>query len=252
MQGLGFDIEVDEFSGPLDLLCKLIETGQMEASRIRVSDLIATYAAYLSVEKAIPLGRVSEFISLTARLLLVKVRGLFPKGPAVVTDRGMFNPTEDFADEVLRAAILRYRPFRNASRVLAERLALRQRIFLRQPKEADQPLFDFGDLYSLAKLWWDLILAKDGAGPEGSVGPSEEMLGFEQSEPDAAQVERRMDEIVSSLRGKGPIPFRAILGERTGRRAVVVSLLALLELARLGILKLQQEGRFGELRFEIA
>ena len=199
-----------------------------------------------------PLVRVSEFISLTARLLLVKVRGLFPKGPAVVTDRGMFNPTEDFADEVLRAAISRYRPFRNASRVLAERLALRQRIFLRQPKEADQPLFDFGDLYSLAKLWWDLILAKDGAGPEGSVGPSEEMLGFEQSEPDAAQVERRMDEIVSSLRGKGPIPFRTILGERTGRRAVVVSLLALLELARLGVLKLQQEGRFDELRFEIS
>jgi len=249
---LGFDIEVDEFSGPLDLLCKLIETGQMEASRIRVSDLIATYAAYLSVERAMPLGRVSEFISLTARLLLVKVRRLFPKGPAATADQETFKPQDDFADEALRAAILRYRPFRNASRILGERLAFRQRIFLRQSKDDEKPLYDFGDLYSLARLWWDLILEKSATGPERILGPSEEMLGFEPGEPDAAQVERRMEEIVSSLRGKGPVLFGTILGQRAGRCAIVVSLLALLELARLGVLKLQQEGRFDELRFEIS
>lgn len=252
MQGLGFEIEVDEFSGPLDLLCRLIETGQMEASRINVNDLITTYAAYLSVEKAMPIGRVSEFISLTARLLLVKVRGLFPKGPAADPDQGSFNLASDFADEALRAAITRYRPFRNASRLLAERLASRQRIFLRQAKETDRLIYDFGDLYSLARLWWDLILAKDSAGLDRSLGPSEEMLGFEPSETDAAQVERRMEEIVSSLRGNGPVPFRSLLGEQAGRSAIVVSLLALLELARLGVLRLQQEGRFGELLFDIA
>jgi len=249
---LGFDIEVDEFSGPLDLLCKLIETGQIEASRIRVSDLIASYAAYLSLEKGMPLGRVSEFISLTAQLLLVKVRRLFPKGPAAATGQEIFNPPDDFADEALRAAILRYRPFRNASRILAERLAFRQRIFLRQSKDDEQPLYDFGDLYSLARLWWDLILEKGAAGTERILGPSEEMLGFEPAQPDAAQVEHRMEEILSSLRGKGPFPFGAILGERAGRGAIVVTLLALLELARLGVLRLRQEGRFGELRFEIS
>jgi len=249
---VGFDIEVDEFSGPLDLLCKLIETGQIEASKIRVSDLIATYAAYLSVEKAMPIGRVSEFISLTARLLLVKVKRLFPKGAAALPDQETFNPQDDFADEALRAAIQRYRPFRNASRILAERLASRQRIFLRQSKEDEQPLYDFGDLYSLARLWWDLILEKSTTGPERVLGPSEEMLGFEPGEPDTAQVERRMEEIVSYLRGKGPVLFGTILGQRAGRGAIIVSLLALLELARLGVLRLQQEGSFGELRFEIS
>lgn len=244
---MGFEIEVEEFTGPLDLLCKLVETGEMEAGRIRVSDLIRTYVSYLLVEKSVPIGKVSEFISLTARLLLGKVRGLLP--PVSAGEEEIAVSIGNDGDEALRAALERYRPFRKAAQVLAQRLAERQLFMIRQTEE-DPPVYDFGDLYSLARLWWDLIAARKIPASENGLIPSDEMLGFESPEPDFLQVEGRMLELEAFLSSKGPVGFRSIIPAGSSRSAIVVTLLALLEMARLGRLKIIQEERFGELEFQ--
>jgi segregation and condensation protein A len=244
---LGFEIEVEEFSGPLDLLCRLVENGEMEASKVRVSDLIRTYSSYLLVEKAIPFGTVSEFISLTARLLLGKVRGLFPPVPADSTEIAV-EMTEN-ADDALREALERYRPFRKASKVLAERHAKRLLFVLRQTDE-EPPVYDFGDLYSLARLWWELIATSRKPGSGNWANPSSEMLGFESPEPDFLQVERRMVELEAFLALGIPFSFKTIIRAGANRSTVVVTLLALLEMARLGQVRIIQEERFGELRFQ--
>jgi len=244
---LGFKIDVEEFSGPLDLLCKLIETGEMEASRIRVGDLVRTYSSYLLVEKGVPFGTISEFISLTARLLLGKVRGLFP--PTSIETEESIVAASGNADEALRAALERYRPFRKAAELLGSRLLERQHFFLRQTEEGP-PIYDYGDLYSLARLWWDLLSSKGKGTSEAARIPSEEMLGFESPEPDFLQVERRMHELEILLSQKGPVLFRAVAPLSSNRSTIVVTLLALLEMARLGQLKIIQEERFGEIRFQ--
>lgn len=244
---MGFEIEVEEFSGPLDLLCRLVENGEMEASKVRVSDLIRTYSSYLLVEKAIPFGTVSEFISLTARLLLGKVRGLFPPVPADSTEIDV--AVTENADDALREALERYRPFRKASRLLAERHAKRLQFVLRQTDE-EPPVFDFGDLYSLARLWWELIATSRKPGYGNRANPSSEMLGFESPEPDFLQVERRMVELEAFLVLGIPFSFKTIIQAGAHRSTVVVTLLALLEMARLGQLRIIQEERFGELRFQ--
>lgn len=244
---MGFDIEVEEFSGPLDLLCKLVESGEMEASKVRVSDLIRTYSSYLLLEKAIPFGTVSEFISLTARLLLGKVRGLFPPVSSETTGNAV--EMAENADEALREALERYRPFRKAAGILAERHAERLQFVLRQIDE-ELPVYDFGDLYSLARLWWDLIAATRNPSSGDRTTPSDEMLGFESPEPDFLQVEKRMAELEAFLALGVPVKLKTILQHGANRSIVVVTLLALLEMARLGQLKIIQEERFGELRFQ--
>ena len=244
---MGFEIEVEEFSGPLDLLCRLVESGEMEASKVRVSDLIRTYSSYLLLEKAIPFGTVSEFISLTARLLLGKVRGLFPPVSAESTE--IVVEMAENADEALREALERYRPFRKAAQALAERHAKRLQFVLRQSDE-EPPVYDFGDLYSLARLWWDLIASSRHPSSENRTNPSDEMLGFESPEPDFLHVERRMAELEPFLVLGVPVSFKTIIRTGANRSTVVVTLLALLEMARLGQLRIIQEERFGELRFQ--
>lgn len=244
---MGFEIEVEEFSGPLDLLCRLVESGEMEASKVRVSDLIRTYSSYLLLEKAIPFGTVSEFISLTARLLLGKVRGLFP--PVSSEPTGNAVEMTESADEALREALERYRPFRKAARILADRHAERLKFVLRQIDE-EPPVYDFGDLYSLARLWWDIIASSKNSPSESRINPSDEMLGFESPEPDFLQVERRMGELEAFLALGVRVNLRTIIRPGANRSIVVVTLLALLEMARLGQLRIIQEERFGELRFQ--
>ena len=43
-----FEIEIDGFSGPLDLLCHLIEQSEIEAAHISVSEVISIYTSYLA------------------------------------------------------------------------------------------------------------------------------------------------------------------------------------------------------------
>lgn len=246
---MGFEIELEEFSGPLDLLCRLVENGEIQASRIRVSDLIQTYSAYLIVQKSLPFGTVSEFISLTARLLLGKVRGLFP--PASQSTEETRVTLDENPDEILRFALERYRPFREAAMVLAQRLKTRQEFRLRQIEE-ELPLYDFGDLYSLSRLWWDLWAAKGTGARDFRNVPTDEMLGFESPEPDFLQVERRMAELEEFLKGRFYTPFGMLFPAKANRGTLVVTLLALLEMARLGRLKIIQEEHFGELKFQFS
>lgn len=247
--GVGFEIELEEYTGPLDLLCRLIESGEMEASRIRVSDLIRTYSAYLLEEKGVPIRTISEFISLTARLLLGKVRGLFPPGSATAGEVPC--PGGDDADKALRKVLERYRPFRKASELLAEKLVERQKFFLRRMDE-DPPIYDFGDLFSLSSLWWELISNKEEQTQQRRLGPTEEMLGFESQDSDFLQVEKRILELEKLIESGNSLSFRSLLVASSSRSSIVVTLLALLEMARMGRLKIFQEERFGELRFKSA
>jgi segregation and condensation protein A len=240
---LAFEIELEEFSGPLDLLCRLVETGEIQASRIQVSDLIRTYSSYLLHEKALPFRAVSEFIALTARLLLGKVRGLFPQ-PS--TDSGLPPETaEENPNELLRAAIERYRPFRKAAAVLVAKLEERQKFQVRKVEE-DSRLYDYGDLFSLSRLWWELLASKSSVSNEREDLLTDEMLGFETLEPDFLLVERKMVELEDAFKGKGRLSFRFLFKAGTQRRTFVVTLLALLELARQGKVKIYQEDPFGD------
>ncbi len=240
---MAFEIELEEFSGPLDLLCRLVETGEIHASRIQVNDLIRTYSSYLLHEKALPFRTVSEFIALTARLLLGKVRGLFPQ-PCSDADLQPGRSDEN-PDELLRAAIVRYRPFRRAAMVLASKLEERQRFVVRQVEE-DRRLYDYGDLFGLSRLWWDLLDSRGSASKDAGERLTDEMLGFEAIETDFLLVERRMLELEDSLKGRGPVSLRAVFPGKATRRAFIVTLLALLELARQGKLKILQEDPFGD------
>ena len=244
---MGFEVAVEEFSGPLDLLCRLVESGEIEASKIRVSDLIRTYTAYLLVEKSLPIRTVSEFISLTARLLLGKIRGLSPI-PQGVAEPILELGEED--DDGLREALRRYRPFRNAASLLSHRLAERQKFVVRQVEE-DPAVYDYGDLFTLARLWWELLEYRQNSLAEARFQPSDEMLGFESKEPDFLQVERRMSELENLLQANGSLVFQSLIPKGANRSAIVVTLLAILELSRLGQLKILQEARFSEIRFEL-
>jgi len=240
---LAFEIELEDFSGPLDLLCRLVESGEIQASKIQVSDLIRTYSSYLLNEKALPFRAVSEFISLTARLLLGKVRGLFPQPCEEPDLQGEL--AEENPDEILRAAIQRYRPFRKAATVLAGRLEDRQRFQVRLIEE-DRRLYDYGDLFSLSRLWWELLASKAPVSRGAEDRVTDEMLGFETLESDFLLVERKMTELEEEFHGRGRVSFRVLFKARTPRRNFIVTLLALLELARQGRLKIIQEDSFGD------
>ena len=76
-----FEVSVDGFSGPLDLLCHLVESRQMQASRIKVAHLVRIYGAYLARTRSASAETIAEFFFMAAGVLLEKNRAPLPPNP---------------------------------------------------------------------------------------------------------------------------------------------------------------------------
>ena len=121
--------------------------------------------------------------------------------------------------------------------------------FFRRGKE-NAPWFDLGDLYSLSLQWLELIeQQKRACVPDLDFEDSGDWIeeGVPAHIPDEVQVEKCMERILERLEifSEG-VSFSSLLQENRGKASLVVTLLALLELARRNKVSLFQEEMFGD------
>ena len=156
MRKESFDISIDGFSGPLDLLCHLVESRQMQASRIKVAHLVRIYGAYLTRTRAASAETIAEFFFMAAGLLLEKTRSLLP---VPVQDSGTDDGELGVDEDAFLETLARYRPYREAARWLWERREREMRHFCRileetestDPPRTEDLEYDIGDLYFLSR-----------------------------------------------------------------------------------------------------
>jgi segregation and condensation protein A len=249
MENAVFEITLEDFSGPLDLLCHLIESSEIDVSRVSLSEVLSQYAAYLLTSRKATLAELAEFFSLASRILIRKIRSLLPRASDEnPTDAlGMEDDGSGGMDDARLAEMLeRFKPYRNAAMRFGEMKSIREKSFVRVSDEGGPPWFDIGDLYSLSMTWWNLI-------EEYSRDRARAQMDFMDEIPDATpqevQVDNRMDEIKSFLAESPKTTLSALLGH-FGRNALIVTLLALLELSRLGGIRVSQATEWGEIEVE--
>jgi segregation and condensation protein A len=249
-----FEITLQDFSGPLDLLCGLVESSAIEASSIRLTDVLSQYVSYLLSSKKATLAELAEFFSLASRLLISKVRSLLPKTSAedeadADADASGDDCLDDgeLSEEALAAMLERFKPYRAAAARLDEMKRERERSFVRISDEGGPPWFDIGDLYSLSTLWWNLADEYSRGRARSSVGDF--MEDIPDAVPQELLVDGRMDDIRLFLAEEKKTKLSLIL-EYFGNGGLIVTLLALLELSRLGNLGMIQAEEWGDVEIE--
>lgn len=250
---LAIDVELDGFSGPLDLLCHLVENREIEAASISISTLVRVYAAFLKDNHRVPINTLAEFMSLAARLLVGKLKALFPAPEIEITTHETDDFCTDDSDDLM-AMLKRYRPYRNAAQKLLRLQEQRNRHFCRPPEEGTD-FFDLGDLYSLSYFWWRLTesprrlpYAKD----DGEGWWDDDLAeGVPDSIPEGIQVDRKMEDLREKLSDGLNLSLHDLVGPTGGRPVLIVTLLALLELSRLGEISIRQKEVLGDVRIEI-
>ena len=252
-----FQITLGDFSGPLDLLCHLVESRAMDASAVKLTDVLSQYVTYLVTTKRATLMELAEFFSLASRLLLRKVRALLPRLDAEdEPEEGLGDEIDedalgdnDLDEETLLAMLERFRPYRAAAMLLMERKAERERSFVRDAGEGGPPWFDIGDLHGLATHWWGLI--DDYSRHRAARTASGFMMEVPDAVPEEILVEARMAEIRDLLSDCRTATLRSLLA-RFGPDGLIVTLLALLELSRLGQLDMVQSEAWGDVEIAAA
>ncbi|MCR5346477.1 MAG: segregation/condensation protein A [Fretibacterium sp.] len=256
-----FNISIEGFSGPLDLLCSLVESRQFQASRLRITQLVRIYGVYLARTRHASVDTLAEFFYMVAGLLLEKAHALLPRTDVFddpVTDEELKSVDE----EALMQSIERYRPYRAAYRWLAGRLEEESRCFRRLPGDETEDAqadveYDVGGLYFMCRVWWGIyeryeqerklrraqLLEEDSADWDGFTN---------EPVPDEEQIQTRIAELEEQLQAEGTLFLsalcRAARSSVRGIRALVVTLLALLEMCRMGKISIEQEALFADVK----
>lgn len=239
-----FNAEVDGFSGPFDALCWLVESRELEASSISVRQVVRIYGSYLANTNKVPVTVVFEFILMAASLVLNKALSLMP-GAEPAEDFQAEGPEEDVIERLSR-----YRPYRAVTLDLLALKEKRDRLFFRQQPDDDggEPSQYLGDLYALCKLWWSLEEAGRRARQQ-AVSDDQDVFewdGVPSSLPEEEQVDIKISHMISRLADCGELSLSLFLRENRSMRNLVVTIIALLEMSRAGLVRIIQRELFGD------
>ena len=214
-----YQIHLQSFEGPMDLLMHLIAKNKIDIYDIPIATLTEQYLAYLDEMKRFDIDIASSFLVMAATLLSIKSRMMLPK--TVITEE----EEEDDPRKELVERILAYRKYQQASLELTARAEQEGRFCSRPPMKLPAHRVLAGPL-SLKKLLEAYGMAvrvgEELAIPEALVTP------------DPIRVQDRIEEI-EHLLGRTERPLRFSETFRMGDLgSLITSFLAVLELLRLG------------------
>ena len=106
-----YELKLNNFEGPLDLLCYLIDKNKMDIYKVSISDIADQYIAYLQKQEELNLEIASEFLVMASTLLYIKSKNLLPKQE---------EEEEELSEEELINRIIEYKKFKEISKTLKE------------------------------------------------------------------------------------------------------------------------------------
>jgi segregation and condensation protein A len=234
-----FQVHLDVFEGPFDLLLGLIAKHQLDVTEVALSKVTDEFIAHIrAAGTEWDLGQATEFLVVAATLLDLKAARLLPS--AEVEDEEDLALLE--ARDLLFARLLQYRAYKQAAAHLAGLLAAESHRYPRQVQL--EPRF--------AGLLPEVLL---GLGPQEfaamaarALAPrAEPTVAIDHAHGGAVSVREQTALLRARLQRSGGGSFRALTGDCNGTLEVVARFLGLLELYREGLVAFEQAEALGEL-----
>jgi segregation and condensation protein A len=244
----GFEVRLDNFEGPFDLLLNLISKHKLDITEIALSQVTDEFIAHVKVRQArsaasggsgtAELEETTSFLLVAATLLDLKAARLLPAGD--VEDEEDLALLE--ARDLLFARLLQYKAYKEIAAVLDERLAVEQR---RHPRAVGLDERFAGLLPEvLIGIGLDQFaeLAAKAMAPK-----AEPELALHHIHAPAVSVREQGAIVMDRLRRSGTMTFRALCGDSPDTLTTVARFLSLLELFREGAVAFDQVTALGEL-----
>ena len=237
--GSAFEVHLDVFEGPFDLLLALISKHKLDITEVALSQVTDEFIGYIRQRSGgWDLDQVSYFLVVAATLLDLKAARLLPSGE--VEDEEDLALLE--ARDLLFARLLQYRAYKEVAAVFAGRMAAAAKRFPRrvplEPRFAEllpEVLFTIGPREFAA-------LAARALAPKAPP-----VVSTEHIHPPFVSIRDQAVLIAGRLRGPGRASFRQLTADARGNYEIVASFLALLELYREEMVSFEQVTPLGDL-----
>ena len=234
---LGLTVQLPKFEGPLALLLYLIRKEEMDIMDIKINEITGQYLEYIKMMKELDLELAGEFVAMAATLIHIKSRMLLPQYDA----NGEIVESEDPRKELVQR-LIEYQKYQEAAHLLYERPLLGRDYWARGMRERldakeDEIILEENALFSLITAYRTAL-----RGVKRKIH----------------QVSSRLQSIASRIL---EIKDRLIVGQKVamsdlitvteGRhRQVLITFLSMLELGKMGFIRLFQSDTYQEIYIE--
>ena len=230
-------VSLKQFDGPLDLLLTLISNAKLDIQDIFVSEITEQYLESMKLVDELDMDSASEFLQMAATLLEIKSRAMLPKPPKP-EEEGALSPEEELIRQLTE-----YKQFKEISARMHQLEEDARLLLTKLPEEYPLPPPNIEitglTLDKLAKAF-QKVLARADAREQSETMASREIRR------DSFTVAGCMAVINRRLR-RGSLRFMELFDENLSREEVITMFLAVLELARLNRVRVEQAGAYDEI-----
>jgi segregation and condensation protein A len=229
-----YKIKLDQFEGPLDLLLFFIKRDELNIYDIPISKITKEFLEYVNLIKMLDLEVAGDFILMASTLMHIKVRMLLPRE---IDERGEeIDPRAE-----LIQALLEYKKYKEMSEELAFFESNQRKInfrnnFSEDEKEAPpnyEVLLKNVTIFDLAKAFKKAL---DSVKPEV----------FHEITKVNVTIDEQISFILSKLEELSELHFLSIVGGMKEKIRIVITFVALLELAKMGIIGIKESPNFND------
>jgi len=241
MEVFPYRVELDRFSGPMDLLLYLVRRNEVDLRHLPIARITAQFQEYIEVLQELDLGLVGDFVVMASTLIEIKSRMVLPEeneqeAPPDEAPISGGDPRSELIQQLLE-----YRRFKEAATALEARADEWQERYPRlagdRPTATKDPTADRIKEVEL----WDLvsalsrILRRADVAPEGHIRYDETPISV------------YVEQIGNRVRAEEEVRFTSLFDAQTSRSKITGMFLAVLELLRHHSFRAEQLGDFGEI-----
>lgn len=217
------EVILDAFEGPLDLLLYLIRRQNLDILDIPVAEITRQYVDYIDLMQEMRLELASEYLVMAAILAEIKSRLLLPRPPDA-------EGIEDDPRAELIRRLQEYERFKKAAADIDSLPRMERDTALAQAYVPDRNVIRLPPPVDLREM---LLALKD-------VINRAELFGHHAIQREALSVRNRMSDVLRSLENGEFHRFEALFDPSEGRRGIIVTFLAILELAKETLVEISQ------------
>jgi segregation and condensation protein A len=221
------EVRLELFEGPVELLLFLVRKNELDVFDVPVARLTDDFLGWVRQAQELNMEIASDFLVMSAVLVRIKVRQLLPR---------MKEEDLDTATVTLEQILDEFRRYQEVARLLSSKEAERRQVF---PRMGETPRSRLADSEDLLRLTAALKRVLTRMAPEPSVRIT----------PPKIRVEDKIAALRELVRRRGRVDFEEAISGRNVAE-VIVMFIAVLELVRLGELRVSQEEELGTIRLE--
>ena len=236
---MDYEVKLEAFQGPLELLYQLVKKNKIEISKISLAKITGEYLDYID-QHIMDLEYTSEFLVIAAELIEIKAKYLLPKS----------DDDEEDEEESLVERLKKYQLYKELSFVLADHFEDKRDVFenntsLERFRNVEEEVVIEVNLKDLKNMYLKALYS-DNDLEDDDIEEVEHII------IEKIKVEKKINDVLDILDKYNKVEFYKLIEDHSNVMEIVVTFLSILELMKLNKVKVLQDKLFSPIEVSLA